>query len=32
MSRTKALENVKLTSFDDLFGGNKIEKAAEAVM
>lgn len=30
MSRTKALENVKLTSFDDLFGGNKIEKAAEA--
>ena len=30
MSRTKALENVKLTSFDDLFGGNKMEKAAEA--
>lgn len=30
MSRTKALENVKLTSFDDLFGGNKIEKTAEA--
>ena len=30
MSRTKALENVKLTSFDDLFGGNKIEKATEA--
>lgn len=30
MSRTKALENVKLTSFDDLFGGNNIEKAAEA--
>ena len=30
MSRTKALENVKLTSFDDLFGGNKIEKSAEA--
>ncbi len=30
MSRTKALENVKLTSFDDLFGGKNIEKAAEA--
>ena len=30
MSRTKVLENVKLTSFDDLFGGNKIEKATEA--
>lgn len=30
MSRTKALENVKLTSFDDLFGGNKMEKTAEA--
>lgn len=30
MSRTKVLENVKLTSFDDLFGGNKMEKAAEA--
>lgn len=29
MSRTKALENVKLTSFDDLFGGNKMEKTAE---
>ena len=29
MSRTKALENVKLTSFDDLFGGKNIEKAAE---
>lgn len=30
MSRTKVLENVKLTSFDDLFGGKNIEKAAEA--
>ena len=30
MSRTKALENVKLTSFDDLFGGKNIEKAVEA--
>lgn len=30
MSRTKVLENIKLTSFDDLFGGNKMEKAAEA--
>jgi len=30
MSRTKALENVKLASFDDLFGGKNIEKAAEA--
>ena len=30
MSRTKALENVKLTSFDDLFGGNKMEKTVEA--
>lgn len=30
MSKTKVLENVKLTSFDDLFGGNKIEKATEA--
>ena len=30
MSRTKALENVKLTSFDDLFGGNNMEKTAEA--
>lgn len=30
MSRTKVLENVRLTSFDDLFGGNKIEKATEA--
>lgn len=30
MSRTKALENVKLTSFDDLFGGKNIEKAARA--
>lgn len=30
MSRTKALEKVKLTSFDDLFGGKNIEKAAEA--
>lgn len=30
MSRTKALKNVKLTSFDDLFGGKNIEKAAEA--
>lgn len=30
MSRTKVLENVKLTSFDDLFGGNKMEKAAGA--
>ena len=29
-SRTKVLENVKLTSFDDLFGGNKMEKTAEA--
>ena len=30
MSRTKALEKVKLTSFDDLFGGKENEKAAEA--
>ena len=30
MSRTKALEKVKLTSFDDLFGGRETEKAAEA--
>lgn len=30
MSRTKALEKVKLTSFDDLFGGKETEKAAEA--
>lgn len=30
MSRTKVLENVKLTNFDDLFGGKNIEKAAEA--
>lgn len=30
MSRTKALEKVKLTSFDDLFGGREAEKAAEA--
>ena len=30
MSRTKALEKVKLTSFDDLFGGRKAEKATEA--
>lgn len=30
MSRTKALEKVKLTSFDDLFGGKNIEKPAEA--
>ena len=29
MSRTKALEKVKLTSFDDLFGGKETEKAAE---
>ena len=30
MSRTKAMEKVKLTSFDDLFGGKETEKAAEA--
>ena len=30
MSRTKALEKVKLTSFDDLFGGREAENAAEA--
>ena len=30
MSRTKALEKVKLTSFDDLFGGREAEKATEA--
>lgn len=30
MSRTKALEKVKLTSFDDLFGGKETEKAVEA--
>lgn len=29
MSRTKALKNVKLTSFDDLFGGKVVEKTAE---
>ena len=29
MSRTKALEKVKLTSFDDLFGGREAENAAE---
>ena len=29
MSRTKALEKVKLTSFDDLFGGREAEKAAD---
>ena len=29
MSRTKALKNVKLTSFDDLFGGKVVEETAE---
>ena len=29
MSRTKALEKVKLTSFDDLFGGSEAEKAVD---
>ena len=29
MSRTKALEKVKLTSFDDLFGGREAEKAVD---
>ena len=30
MSRTKALEKVKLTRFDDLFGGKEAEPAVEA--
>lgn len=30
MSRTKALEKVKLTRFDDLFGGKEAESAIEA--
>ena len=30
MSRTKALEKVKLTRFDDLFGGKEVEPAVEA--
>ena len=29
MSRIKALKNVKLTSFDDLFGGKVVEETAE---
>ena len=32
MSRTKALKNVKLTSFDDLFGGKVVEETAETAM
>ena len=30
MSRTKALEKVKLTRFDDLFGSKEAEPAVEA--
>lgn len=32
MSRTKALEKVKLTSFDDLFGGKENEKLPKQEM
>ena len=32
MSRTKALKNVKLTSFDDLFGGKVVRKLQKRAM
>lgn len=31
MSRTRAMENVKLSSFDDLFGSKKVESSGESI-